>query len=181
MVCSRAMSRRCARSRSSIIVLSMAAGRLKSLRFNSIHYYRAYGASFAHQRHGQNAAEAPTDCGNDDGVVMVFKQVRNRDNTTCKDRSRGSGVAAGWPRVSAAYGVGTLGINICKAHGPDQFAVERKEVRRVGATQLHGSPGYRIEHRLRVRVRLADHAQNFAGGRLLLERFLQALLELRLV
>src|SRR5262249_8232525 len=51
-----------------------------------------------------------------------------------------------------------------------QLAVEQKDVALLGLTEAQRAVRYGVEHRLHVGLRLADHLENVASGRLLLER-----------
>ena len=64
----------------------------------------------------------------------------------------------------------------------DQLAVEREDHSEGRLAQLPRIRRDRLEHRLHVALRLADHAQDLAGRRLLLQRFGQvAVARLQLV
>src|SRR5258706_446520 len=55
---------------------------------------------------------------------------------------------------------------------PNAWSSPTDRVSCVGTTDLQRSRRDRVEHRLRVRLRLADHAEDFARRRLLLEGLL---------
>jgi hypothetical protein len=60
----------------------------------------------------------------------------------------------------------------------DQFAVKLIEAAEESVAQLDGAFHDRVKHRLQVRGRAADDAQDLARRRLLLERLAQPLSEL---
>jgi hypothetical protein len=56
-------------------------------------------------------------------------------------------------------------------HDVDEFTVELEDSTTDRSAQLHRALTNSLEHRLHIALRLADHAQDFAGGGLLLQRF----------
>src|SRR5262244_1293608 len=92
------------------------------------------------------------------------------DNRALEDRpARPEG--SGWARRPDATrllcgfgGVVVLGDLV------EQLAVELKERAEESVAQSHGASDDRVEHRLHVGRRLADHPEDLAGRRLLLQR-----------
>src|SRR5215831_13529624 len=70
------------------------------------------------------------------------------------------------------------GVVVCRDR-IDELAVKSVEAAEKSVAQRHGAFDDRIEHRLYIRGRLADDAQNFAGRGLLVERLAHLRMRLR--
>ncbi len=126
-------------------------------------------AALAHEGNGEDAAEAPGECGGPLRILVILQHVRDRDHAASQDCPAGPSAPARWHREGLAYGVGPFRIHIRRSHQVDQLAVERRDQRRAGTAQLQRRRPDRLEHGLRIRWRLADDAQDLARRGLLLQ------------
>mgnify|MGYP003694026013 CR=1 FL=1 len=78
----------------------------------------------------------------------------------------------------AAKGRGAFGSQVLESGQVDELAVEPEDGAEPAVTQAQRIGRDGIEHRLGIGPRAADDAQDLARGRLLLQCFRQALLEL---
>ena len=105
-----------------------------------------------------------------DVVIGILEHVRNLGDAAQQNSPGGGSVTTGRPREQAAHFLAIIWIRIHESRQMDQLAVEREDVRGVGAAKLQSGSRDRIEDRLHIRLRSTDHAKDLARRRLLLER-----------
>src|SRR5215472_4983850 len=102
--------------------------------------------------------------------VRVELGVGYLDEGALQNRATNSQAAIGPHREYPTELLNTLGGQIVLGGEMKQLAVELDERAKESAAQRHRALDDRVEHRLHVRRRAADNAQDLGGGRLLLER-----------
>src|SRR5262245_11681108 len=102
--------------------------------------------------------------------VRIELGVGYLDEGALQNRAANSQAAIGPHREYPTELLDTLGGQIVLGAEMKQLAVEFDERAEESATQRHRALDNRLEHRLHVRRRLADHAQDVAGGGLRVER-----------
>src|SRR5215467_1474644 len=102
--------------------------------------------------------------------LRIELDIRYVDNRALEDRpARPEG--SGWARrPDATRLLGGFGGIVVLGDLMEQFAVELKERAEESVAQSHGASDDRVEHRPHVGRRLADHTEDLAGRRLLLQR-----------
>jgi hypothetical protein len=71
-----------------------------------------------------------------------------------------------------------VGTEIVVGGEMEQFPIEPIHRAELGVAELHRAPRDGVEHGLDVSGRARDHTQDLAGGRLLLERVAQSVLQI---
>ncbi len=105
-------------------------------------------------------------------VLAVGQRVLDVDDRSRQDRARGrrAGCPAAAASVTCPGAPGALPACSCTGREVHQLAVEPEDGAQQSVAQPHGASHDRIEDRLDVRRRLADHAQDLARRGLLLQR-----------
>ncbi len=129
----------------------------------------ADGGAFPKHRHGEHGAVAETSCvsfGPGEVGVGLRENIRDVQDAT---------VEYGPPRYDVAEnrnafidGTGWDRPEVCRR--PEGIAIHAKDGRVVRVAQPRRTLRHGVQHRLQVGRRAADHTQDLAGGRLLLQR-----------
>ena len=111
-------------------------------------------------------------CRCDRVVGVVERRPGSCTTASGRDRARHAGVASGGSRVEARAAVSTYSVFALTLRGEMDQRRRRKSktLAKLRTAQLVTALRDRVEHRLHVGLRLADHAQDVAGRGLLLER-----------
>src|SRR5262249_16839323 len=103
--------------------------------------------------------------------VRIELGVGYLDEGALQNRATNSQAAIGPHREDPPELLNTLGGQIVLGGEMKQLAVELDERAKESAAQRHRALDDRVEHRLHVSRRAADHPQDLGRGRLLLKRF----------
>src|SRR4029434_59625 len=130
-----------------------------------------YGIAFPQHRDEEAAALADRAPQLSMLVLRIELNIGYVDNRALHDRPDGPMVPAGTRRVDPMRRLEGFGGVVVVGNHVEQLAVELKECAEESGAQSHGALDDRVEDRLHVGLRPADHPQNLARGRLLVEGF----------
>src|SRR6266550_9127426 len=103
-------------------------------------------------------------------VLGVVPDVGDMDRTSRENRST-AGMSLVWRQwVGASYGIGAFDRRVVDRFQTNQVAPIGENRAGVGLAQSPRVPHDGVENRPRVRGRVADQAQDFAGGDLRVQR-----------
>ena len=137
-----------------------------------IHGDRSNGFSVAQHRHGKRASNVRCLGNLLVRVLGIRNYVRDMNDGSGKNGPARRAASVRKCRIDITQCLGSFWIQIAKRGDMNKFAVESKNGAAPGVTQAQRTCGDGIEYRLHIGLRLADRAQDLAGRRLLLERFL---------
>ncbi len=129
----------------------------------------AHGAALAQHRHREDTAEAagPRDVPR---ILRIVQHVLDVDNGPREDRAAGHHAAVRPHGERLLQRLEDLRCAVVMGRESHQLAVEAMRGAVQPAAETHGALHDGIENRLHVGRRLADHAQDLGGRRLLLQR-----------
>ena len=107
-------------------------------------------ATAAHQRHGQDTAEASRHGNGASLIITVLENVRDDNDTTGQDCTCGAAVASRWPGIVAAYDRSHFRTGSSDGRNMDELAVEGEDAGRIGVAEVEHRSRDRVEHRLHI-------------------------------
>jgi hypothetical protein len=106
-------------------------------------------------------------------VQRVGKHVLDLRHSARQDRSPGGLVELGRSRMHLLQDPEHLGRVVVMGNEVQQLTIEAVDCTHARRAEVHGVRDDGVKGRLNIDLRPADHAQDFARGRLLLERVAQ--------
>src|SRR5262245_61369764 len=96
------------------------------------------------------------------GVLMHVGDVRD---AASQDGASGDATSAWWRRERVTKSIGALWAKLIESDEMNELAVERKDAAQRGITEPERIGRHRVEDRLHIGRRAADHPQNLARRR----------------
>src|SRR5262245_65347005 len=121
--------------------------------------------SFTQHRHRE---DAPVICCLREALEHVFgvlMHVGNVRDAASQDGASGDATPAWWRRERVTKSIGALWAKLIESDEMNELAVEREDAAQRGITEPERIGRHRVEDRLHIGRRAADHPQNLARRR----------------